>query len=173
MRIDYKRRPEVYRPMRALKEAEGVGTLEPALMELVRIRASQLNGCTRCIEIHTKDARAMGEDDMRLDLVVAWREAPCYTERERAALRWTEELTLLSERDVPDELYEATRAVFSEDEVVQLTLCVITINAWNRFNVAFRSTVGVHVARVPQAATAPGSSETEAHVPGTPAAVSG
>ena len=74
MRIDYKRRPEVYRPMRALKEAEGVGTLEPALMELVRIRASQLNGCTRCIEIHTKDARAMGEDDMRLDLVVAWRE---------------------------------------------------------------------------------------------------
>ena len=93
--------------------------------------------------------------------------------RERAALRWTEELTLLSERDVPDELYEATRAVFSEDEVVQLTLCVITINAWNRFNVAFRSTVGVHVARVPQAATAPGSSETEAHVPGTPAAVSG
>jgi AhpD family alkylhydroperoxidase len=173
MRIDYKRRPEVYRPMRALKEAEGVGTLEPALMELVRIRASQLNHCARCIEIHTKDARAMGEDDLRIDLVAAWQEAPCYTERERAALRWTEELTLLSERDVPDELYERTRAVFSEDELVQLTLCIVTINAWNRLSLAFRPPVGVHVARVPQPAAASSSADAEAQVPGTPAAVSG
>jgi AhpD family alkylhydroperoxidase len=160
MRIDYKKRPEVFRPMRALKEAEEVGTLEPALMELVRIRASQLNGCTRCIEIHTKDARAMGEDDLRIDLVAAWEEAPCYTERERAALRWTEELTLLPERTVPDALYEATRAIFTEDEVVQLTMCVITINAWNRLGVAFRATVGVHVPRGRAAAPDPA-----AHVP--------
>jgi len=161
MRIDYKRRPEVYRPMRALKEAEDVGTLEPLLMELVRIRASQLNGCARCIEIHTKDARAMGEDDLRIDLVAAWQEAPVYTERERAALRWTEELTLLPERDVPDDLYEGARAVFSEDEVVQLTMCVITINAWNRLGVAFRAPVGQHVPRVARAS----DPDPEAHAP--------
>ena len=167
MRIDYKRRPEVYRPMRALKEAEEIGSLEPALMELVRIRASQLNGCARCIEIHTKDALAMGEDDLRIDLVAAWAEAPCYTERERAALRWTEELTLLPDRDVSDELYEATRVVFSEDEVVQLTMCVITINAWNRLGVAFRAPVGVHVPR----AARPTPPDPEAHA--TSAAGSG
>jgi AhpD family alkylhydroperoxidase len=161
MRIDYKRRPEVYRPMRALKEAEEVGSLETALMELVRIRASQLNGCARCIEIHTKDARAMGETDMRIDLVAAWRDAPVYTERERAAFRWTEELTLLPEREVPDTLYDATRAVFSEDELVQLTLCVITINAWNRLALAFRPPIGVHVPR----GARPTAPDPEAHAP--------
>ncbi len=161
MRIDYKHRPEVYRPMRALKEAEDAGTLEPALLELIRIRASQLNGCARCLEIHTKDARAMGEDPMRVDLVAAWRETQLYSERERAALAWTEELTLLAERTVPDELYEATRAVLSEDEVVQLTMAVITINAWNRLAIAFRAPVGLHVPRVkaPGAAEAPGAAQ--------------
>jgi AhpD family alkylhydroperoxidase len=168
MRIDYKRRPEVFRPMRALKEAEEVGTLEHVLMELVRIRASQLNGCARCIEIHTKDARAMGETDIRIDLVAAWREAPIYTDRERAALRWTEELTLLPERDVPDELYDATREIFSEDELVQLTMCVITINAWNRLGVAFRSPVGVHVPRGARAVPDP-----EAHVASPAAGAAG
>ncbi len=157
MRIDYKHRPEVYRPMRALKEAEDAGTLEPALLELIRIRASQLNGCARCLEIHAKDARAMGEDPMRVDLVAAWRETQLYSERERAALAWTEELTLLTERTVPDELYEATRAVLSEDEVVQLTMAVITINAWNRLAIAFRAPAGLHAPRVkaPGAAQAP------------------
>jgi AhpD family alkylhydroperoxidase len=168
MRIDYKRRPEVYRPMRALKEAEEVGTLEPSLMELVRIRASQLNGCARCIEIHAKDARAMGEDDLRIDLVAAWREAPCYTARERAALQWTEELTLLPDREVSDELYEATRSIFSEDEIVQLTMCVITINAWNRLAVAFRPPIGVHVPRGARPAPDP-----EAHVPSATARAAG
>jgi AhpD family alkylhydroperoxidase len=171
MRIDYKRRPEVYRPMRALKEAEEVGTLEPLLMELVRIRASQLNGCTRCIEIHTKDARAMGEDDLRIDLVAAWQEAPVYTDRERAALRWTEELTLLPQRDVPDDLYEATRAIFSEDEIVQLTMCVITINAWNRLGVAFRAPVGQHVPRVGRQSSP--TPDPEAHAPATTAGAAG
>ena len=152
MRIDYKHRPEVYRPMRALKEAEDAGSLEPALLELIRIRASQLNGCARCLEIHTKDARAMGEADMRIDLVAAWPETPLYTERERAALRWTEELTLLPDRTVPDDLYEATCAVLSEDEIVQLTMAVITINAWNRLAIAFRAPIGVHVPRVTPAA---------------------
>ena len=147
MRIDYKKRPAVYGPMRALKEAESEGTLEPALMELVRIRVSQLNRCARCLEIHTKDARAMGEDDLRIDLVAAWRDAPCYSPRERAALRWCEEVTLLSEHEVSDAAYEEARAAFDEDELVQLTLVVITINAWNRFSVAFRAPVGGHVAR--------------------------
>ncbi len=147
MRIDYKQRPEVYRPMRALKEAEEVGTLEPALLELVRIRASQLNGCARCLEIHTKDARASGESDIRIDLVATWAETELYTERERAALRWTEELTLLSSRTVPDEVFEATCAVLDEAEIVQLTMAIITINAWNRLSVAFRAPIGIHVAR--------------------------
>lgn len=151
MRIDYKQRSSVYRPMRALKEAESEGTLEPLLKELVRIRASQLNGCARCIDIHVKDARAMGEQDQRLDLVVAWRDAPCYTPRERAALAWCEEVTILSEHDISDALYEEVRAVFTEDEIVQLTLVVVTINAWNRFAIAFRAPVGDHVARAAEA----------------------
>ena len=155
MRIDYKRRPEVYRPMRALKEAEEVGTLEPALLELIRIRASQLNGCARCLEIHTKDARASGESDIRIDLVATWAETELYTERERAALRWTEELTLISSRSVPDELYAATHDILDEDEIVQLTMAIITINAWNRLSVAFRAPIGVHVPRSTRPAPAP------------------
>jgi AhpD family alkylhydroperoxidase len=168
MRIDYKRRPEVYRPMRALKEAEEVGTLEPALLELVRIRASQLNGCARCLEIHTKDARAMGETDIRIDLVSTWAETELYTDRERAALRWTEELTLISSRTVPDELYEATCAVLSESEIVQLTMAILTINAWNRLSVAFRAPIGVHVPRGgtrTSASEAPADAALEAHTP--------
>lgn len=155
MRIDYKRRPEVYRPMRALQEAEQVGTLEPPLLELVRIRASQLNGCARCLEIHTKDARASGESDLRIDLVATWTETELYSERERAALRWTEELTLISSRTVPDELYDDTRAVLDEAEIVQLTMAIITINAWNRLSVAFRAPIGVHVARATRPAPQP------------------
>ena len=92
--------------------------------------------------MHTKIARSLGESDDRLHLVAAWRDAPLFDERERAALRWCEELTLLSERDVPDELYEAVRACFSEEELVHLTLAIVTINAWNRFAVGFRAPVG-------------------------------
>jgi AhpD family alkylhydroperoxidase len=148
MRIDYKKWPEVYRPMRVLKEVEHGSALDPLLLELVRIRASQLNGCAHCIEMHVKDARALGETDLRTDLVSVWEETELYTERERAALRWTEELTLLPSRTVPDELYEATRATFSEEELVQLTMVIITINAWNRLAVSFRASVGDYVSRV-------------------------
>jgi len=148
MRIDYKKWPEVFRPMRALKEAEHGGTLEPHLLELVRIRSSQLNGCAHCLEMHIKDARALGETDLRIDLVGVWEETELYSDRERAALRWTEELTLLPSRSVPDALYEATREVFSEQELVQLTMVIITINAWNRLAISFRASVGDYVSRV-------------------------
>lgn len=148
MRIDYKKWSEVYRPMRALKEAEHDSALEPLMLELVRIRASQLNGCAHCLEMHIKDARARGETDLRTDLVGVWEETELYSARERAALRWTEELTLLPTRTVPDELYEATRAVFSEQELVQLTMVIITINAWNRLAISFRASVGDYVSRV-------------------------
>jgi len=142
MRIDYKRHDAVYRPLSGLSQAVRQGPLDRRLIELVEVRASQLNGCAHCLEMHTKIARSLGESDDRLHLVAAWRDAPLFDERERAALRWCEELTLLSERDVPDELYEAVRACFSEEELVHLTLAIVTINAWNRFAVGFRAPVG-------------------------------
>jgi len=121
--------------------------LDAALLELVRVRASQLNGCAHCLEMHTKDALASGESDDRLHLVVAWREAPVFSERERAALLWCEELTLLAERDVSDEIYLTVQSAFSEDELCALTLAIVAINGWNRFAVAFRAPVGGYVPR--------------------------
>lgn len=153
MRIDYHAHPEVVRAMRGVARAASEGTLEPALLELVKVRASQLNHCAHCIEIHTKDARAGGESDDRLHLVAAWRDAPLFAPRERAALMWCEELTLLPERDVADEIYDEVRAAFSEDEMCLLTLAIVAINGWNRFAVAFRASVGDHV---PQALAASG-----------------
>jgi len=116
--------------------------LEPALLELVKVRASQLNGCAYCLDMHSKDARAAGEAEQRLYVLPAWREAPFYTPRERAALAWTEALTLISATDITDELYAATREHFDERELVDLTMAVITINGWNRLAIAFRSPVG-------------------------------
>lgn len=142
MRIDYKSHAPVYRSMRGLSQAVREGPLDRRLIELVEVRASQLNGCAHCLEMHTKIARSLGESDDRLHLVAAWRDAPLFDERERAALSWCEELTLLPERDVPDELYEAVRACFNEEELVQLTLAIVTINSWNRFAIAFRAPVG-------------------------------
>ena len=118
---------------------EAMRGLERSLIELVKIRASQLNGCAYCLDMHTKDARAAGESEQRLYVLAAWREAPFYSERERAALEWTEALTVLARDGVPDELYERTRRVFSELELVNLTTAIIAINGWNRLSVAFRS----------------------------------
>lgn len=148
MRIDYYKHPEIMRPMRALSRAASDGSLEPKLLELVKVRASQLNGCAHCLEMHTKDARAGGESDDRLHLVAVWREAPWFTDRERAALLWCEELTLLTERDATDEVFAEVNAVFSEDEICQLTLAVMVINSWNRLAVGLRAPVGEHVASV-------------------------
>ena len=103
-----------------------------------------MNGCAYCIDMHSKDARAHGESEQRLYGLSAWREAPYYTERERAALAWTEELTLIAENHVSDEVYEQTRRKFSEQEIVDLTLAVVTINAWNRIAISFRPEVGTY-----------------------------
>lgn len=116
--------------------------LERSLLELIKLRASQLNGCAYCIDMHAKDARTNGESEQRLYGVSAWHEAPFYTERERAALAWTEAVTLISEDHVPDEVYEEARKHFSEKELVDLTLGIIAINSWNRLAVSFRSLAG-------------------------------
>ena len=123
--------------------------LEPALLELVRLRASQINGCAYCIDMHTKDARAAGETEQRLYVLSAWHEAPFYTDRERAALAWTEALTLISETEIDDELYDSIRLHFSENELVDLTLAITAINSWNRFAISFRSPAGKYQPRRP------------------------
>lgn len=133
---------------RALSGVERVvdeSGLEPKLRELVKTRASQLNGCTFCLDMHTKDAIAIGEDPRRLHSVAAWRETPGYTDRERAALAWTEAITLLHESGAPREVYEWVASVFSPTEQVALTLAIVAINSWNRMAVAFRSTAGQYV----------------------------
>ena len=117
-------------------------TLDRPLFALVEIRASQINGCAYCIDMHTKDARAAGETEQRIYALSAWRETPFFTERERAALEWTEAVTRVADTHVPDELYSRVAAQFSEAELVALTFAVIVINSWNRLSVSFRPTVG-------------------------------
>ena len=131
--------------------AEGLLTLERylakselghTLLDLVKLRASQINGCAYCIDMHWKDARARGESEQRLYGLDAWRESPYYTERERAALAWTEAVTLVAATHVPDDVYEQARAQFSEKELVDLTTAVVAINGWNRFAISFRAVPG-------------------------------
>lgn len=112
-------------------------SLEPSLIELVKIRASQINGCANCINMHTAEARAKGETEQRIYLLSAWREAPCYNDRERAALGWTEALTRLSEDHPAEDAHEALKAQFTEEEQVKLTLMINVINGWNRIAVGF------------------------------------
>jgi AhpD family alkylhydroperoxidase len=116
--------------------------LESDLLELVKLRASQINGCAYCIDMHTKDARTDGESEQRLYAVSAWHEAPFYSERERAALAWTETVTQVGETHVPDEIYAEARKHFSERELVDLTFAIIAINSWNRLAVSFRTVPG-------------------------------
>lgn len=116
--------------------------LEPSLLELVRMRSSQINGCAYCLDMHSKDARAAGETEQRLYCLPAWRETPFYSERERAALAWTEAVTLVSADHVPDEVFELARKQFSVEELAELTLAIVSINGWNRFSIAFRALPG-------------------------------
>ncbi len=116
--------------------------LEYSLLDLVVIRASQINGCAYCIDMHTKDARASGETEQRIYALDAWEETPFFTERERAALAWTEAVTLLTEGHAPDAVYEQVRQHFSESEVISLTMAIIAINGWNRLNVSLRTVPG-------------------------------
>ncbi len=118
--------------------------LETSLLELVKLRASQINGCAYCVDMHTKDARAEGETEQRLYAVAVWHEAPFFTERERAALEWTETVTRISESHVPDQVYERARKHFSEKELVDLTFAIVAINGWNRLSVSFRSLAGIY-----------------------------
>lgn len=134
----YKIAPDLMKAMGALEAAVKASGLEHSLIELVKTRASQINGCAFCIHMHTKDARAAGETEERLYLLNAWRESPLYTDRERAALAWTESVTLISQTNVPDDVYEQVRGSFSDEEIVKLTMLVATINAWNRIAVSFR-----------------------------------
>lgn len=134
---------KTFQPLLTLGGNIRAGSLEPELIELVQMRASQLNDCAYCLDMHSKDARAAGESEQRLYLLSAWREASCYSDRERAALAWCETLTCLDPRDgVPDTLYEQASAQFEEKELVDLTLLVTAINSWNRINIAARTPAG-------------------------------
>ena len=113
--------------------------LEPSLAELVKVRASQINHCAFCLHMHTREALAQGESEVRLTMLAAWAESPLYTDRERAALAWTEAVTLIADTHAPDDLYEAVRANFSESETVNLTMLIGAINAWNRIAISFRA----------------------------------
>jgi AhpD family alkylhydroperoxidase len=144
-RIDYdKVAPGAFRAMFGLEKYVRDSGLEPSLLHLIKMRASQINGCAYCLDMHSKDARAEGETEQRLYVLNAWREAPFYTERERAALAWTEALTLVAENHVPDEIYNEVRQHFSEQELVNLSLAVVAINGWNRLSISFRPEVGVY-----------------------------
>ena len=140
-RIDY-HQGGAYQAMLGLEKYVRNCGLEHTLLELVKTRASQINGCAYCIDMHTKDARAGGETEQRLYALSAWRDTPFYTPRERAALEWTEALTLISESDIPDSLYETVRKHFTEAEIVNLSMAIITINGWNRLAIPFRSVPG-------------------------------
>jgi AhpD family alkylhydroperoxidase len=137
--VDYRKASALVLPaMMALQKAANSTGLEPALIELVKLRASQINTCAFCIDMHFNQARAAGEKEERLVLLAAWEELDYYTPRERAALRWTEALTRLSTEHVPDAVFEEVRAQFSEEEMANLTLAIVAINGWNRFSVGFR-----------------------------------
>lgn len=144
-RLDYSKVvPGAVQAMYKLNKYSEESGMEHSLLELVKTRVSQINGCAYCIDMHTKDARSLGESEQRLYALSAWRETPFYTDRERAALGWAEAITLISESHESDEEFEAARAQFSEEELVKLTMAVITINGWNRLAIAFRETPGIY-----------------------------
>ena len=142
-RIDFTRvSMQSLKPLFALGAQIEASGLEHSLLELVKMRASQLNGCAYCLDMHSKDARAAGESEQRLYLLGAWRETSLYSERERAALAWTEAVTLVTDGHVPDDAYDLASSHFTEDELVSLTLAIVAVNGWNRLNIAFRIEAG-------------------------------
>ena len=142
-RIDFENAtPGAMKAMLALEHYVRTSGLEPRLLELVRLRASYLNGCAYCVDMHTKDARVAGESEQRLFAVPVWRETPFFTPRERAALAWTEAVTELGRSGVPDPVFEEARRHFTEAEIVNLTMAVVAINGWNRLAVSFRAEPG-------------------------------
>ena len=146
MRIDYQKTfPDGAKAMMSLEAAVRRSGLEPLLCELVKLRVSQINGCAYCLDMHSKDARATGEDEQRLHVLAAWREAPFYSPRERAALAWCEALTLLPQTGAPDDVFADLEAEFSTEEIAALTFQIVAINGWNRLAVGFRTPVGDYV----------------------------
>jgi AhpD family alkylhydroperoxidase len=144
-RIDYQKL--AHEPLHSLLAIErylAASGIDPKLLHLIKLRASQINGCAYCIDMHSKDARAAGETEQRLYELNAWRETPFYSERERAALEWTEALTLISETHAPDDVFERVSAHFSEKEIVDLTYAIASINTWNRIAIAFRAVPGTY-----------------------------
>ena len=148
-RLDYsKAAPGSAQAMFKLQKFVEDSGLERPLLELVKIRVSQINGCAFCLDMHTKDARALGESEHRLYALNAWRETPFFTERERAALAWAEVVTLISQSHASDEEFQAARTQFSEEELVKLTMAIIAINGWNRLAISFRETPGTYVSNL-------------------------
>src|SRR5262245_30941538 len=131
--------PGAYKAMKGLQAYVDESGLEKSLVELLNIRASQINGCAYCLAMHTADARKLGESDDRMHLLNAWREAPGFTARERAALAWLEAITRIADGHVPDDVYEEARSQFSEKEMVDLAMHAVAINSWNRMSIAFRA----------------------------------
>ena len=144
-RLDYQQiAPGAVHAMLALETYVRQSGLERSLLHLIKTRASQINGCAYCLEMHTREARADGESEERLYLLDAWRESPAYSERERAALAWTEAVTLVADSHIPDEVYRAASQQFTEKELVDLTIAVIAINGWNRLAIGFRALPAKH-----------------------------
>ena len=150
-RLNYaKAAPGAYKAMLGLENYVNECGLEPTLLDLVRLRASQINGCAFCIDMHWKDLRARGEEEQRLYMLNAWRESSVYSERERAALAWAESVTLIANDHVPDALFEQVRQHFSDKELTDLTLAVIAINGWNRLSISFRTPAGNYQPKKPE-----------------------
>jgi AhpD family alkylhydroperoxidase len=146
-RIDYSRvAPGALQTMLNMEKYLHQSGLETPLLDLVHLRASQINGCAYCIDMHWKDLRAQDESEQKLYGLDAWAESPYYTDRERAALEWTEAVTRLTDGHVPDPVYQAARRFFSEKDLADLTLCIVAINGWNRLNIAFRTPAGTYQA---------------------------
>jgi AhpD family alkylhydroperoxidase len=144
-RLDYtKEGHDALRAMYGLETYLHKGSIEPMLLHLIKFRVSQINGCAYCLDMHSKDLRAGGETEQRLYCLEAWRETPFYTDREQAALEWAEALTLITEGHVRDEVFESVKKHFSEKELIDLTMAIVTINSWNRISIAFRTTPGTY-----------------------------
>lgn len=136
--------PDAIRPLLTLSAYVKHSGLDQKLLELVKIRSSQMNGCAYCLDMHTKDARKIGETEQRIYALSAWRETPFFTDQERAGLEWTEAVTAVGQSHVPDEIYELARKHFSEKELVDLTIAIVVINGWNRIAIAFRTVPGTY-----------------------------
>lgn len=137
--------PQGYRALGGVQHVVDQSHIDPKLLELIKMRASQINGCAYCLDMHSKDAIAIGENAQRLFALPAWRETPFFSPRERAALAWCESLTLISESGAPDDVYEALKGQFSETEIMELSLAIVAINSWNRLAIGLRQDVGGYV----------------------------